>query len=237
MTAALIYNHQSGEYDVEVKERVLVFPAERIANFLSDAPSGILTDPNKVAEYLRLTLYSGKCFYMDREKAEKDPSFKQVIPYVVFRRPDHEIFAYQRTKKSGEVRLRGNWSIGIGGHINPEDERRDCVTTVEELQRRAELAYWEAFYREIREETGYMLRASPKTEAPIVALIYDESDEVGRVHFGVVHIFSVPAGTEFVSNDPSISEGRWFDAVTLMGLTKPDGMFLENWSNLVLDHV
>jgi len=237
MTAAIVYNPNNGDYDMEVKEKVLVFPAEQIANFLADAPSGILTDPNKVAEYLRLTLYSGKCFYMDREKAEKDPSFKQVIPYVVFRRPNNEIFAYQRTKKSGEVRLRGNWSIGIGGHINPEDERRDCVTTVEELQRRAELAYWEAFYREIREETGYMLRASPKTEAPIVALIYDESNEVGRVHFGVVHIFSVPAGTEFVSNDPSISEGRWFDATDLSQRTQEAGITFENWSNLVIDNL
>jgi predicted NUDIX family phosphoesterase len=219
MTAALAYNHTTGEYNVS--EQVLVFPAQLIDGFQKDAPGGILTDPLKVWSYLRRTVYAGKAFYMDRAAAEVDPNFKQIIPYVVFIRPG-EVFAYQRTPKSGEGRLHGKWSIGIGGHINPVDG--------EPFDDNSRRVYWKAFERELFEEVSFVCQGSKKTHAPVSALIYLDHG-VHAVHFGVVHLFSVPAGTQLASRDPAITAGGWLDVEDLHARQ------LEEWSRLTLEHV
>lgn len=60
--------------------------------------------------------------FIDRWLAENDSTVLQLIPYVILYSPDFRIFSYQR-KGGGEKRLDGLMSIGIGGHINPQDQR------------------------------------------------------------------------------------------------------------------
>lgn len=60
-------------------------------------------------------------FFMERDKAEYDNTVKQIIPYVILRRKD-EVFLLRRLKKQSEARLHDKLSIGVGGHINPNDE-------------------------------------------------------------------------------------------------------------------
>ena len=57
---------------------------------------------------------------MDLTYSEEDESFRQIIPYVVLRSPGR-IFSYARTARAGERRLHGLRSVGVGGHVNPED--------------------------------------------------------------------------------------------------------------------
>src|SRR3954454_9273568 len=59
--------------------------------------------------------------FRPRPDAEQDPSWKQVIPYVVLRDGD-AIFLMRRTRAGGDERLHDRYSIGIGGHVNPQDE-------------------------------------------------------------------------------------------------------------------
>lgn len=108
--------------------------------------------------------------FVPREKAETDPSFKQVIPYVIVIRSDMTILQYQRGKSGGEARLHDKWSIGVGGHINDLDA-----------------SYERAMVREFREEVGY----DGMCVAPMKAFINDDTTEVGKVHFGVVHVVVV----------------------------------------------
>src|SRR4051794_38952355 len=56
-----------------------------------------------------------------RDEAEQDPSWKQVIPYVVLR-DGERLFLMRRTRAGGDARLHDRYSIGVGGHINPQDE-------------------------------------------------------------------------------------------------------------------
>src|SRR5262249_9266222 len=108
-----------------------------------------------------------------------DPSYKQLIPYVVFRHaiaPDRtQLFCYQRGKGQGEQRLHSKWSIGVGGHISAGDGE-----VMSE-------AYTEGMQRELQEEvvidTPYSMRC--------VGLINDDETEVGQVHLGVVHVVDV----------------------------------------------
>ena len=109
-----------------------------------------------------------------RAQAETDPSFKQIIPYVVIS-DGERVLHYVRGKKAGEQRLVAKGSIGIGGHINDEDHSLFAVGMD---------AFRAAVEREVREE----LNVEGAFDATPVGLINDDSVEVGRVHFGVVHV-------------------------------------------------
>ncbi len=130
-----------------------------------------------VDRYLPALLSRENNFFMRRAEAEEDPSFKQIIPYVLL---VHEgrVLHYVRGKKAGEKRLVAKGSIGIGGHMNNEDE--DLFTWDMD-------AYMEGVRREVTEElnleTGFKNR--------IAALLNDDSNEVGKVHLGVVHVFDL----------------------------------------------
>jgi len=130
--------------------------------------------------------YLGKIFvpgvprFMPRSQAEVDPSFKQIIPYVIMA-CDGRYLSYVRGTRAGEKRLVGNRSIGIGGHINPADNEAPLFDTDFRQM------YLTAVEREVAEEvfveTGHTDR--------IVALLNDESNEVGSVHLGIVHVWNL----------------------------------------------
>lgn len=161
-------------------------------------------------------------FFMDRDKAEKDMAFKQIIPYTVIVHKD-KILAYKRSKKGNEARLTNKWSIGFGGHLNPEDHMTGNF--------QASLGMCMA--REMTEELNWSTpEALACAKYKEIALVYDPSNEVGRVHFGVV--VSVELSEDFESSmvtrsEEEIAEIRW--------VTKEEALELENlesWSQLVL---
>lgn len=172
-----------------------------------------------VEKYLASLFAPGTAFFMSRPAAEKDPSHKQLIPYVVM---EHEgkVLSYVRGKRSGESRLVAKRSIGIGGHINPVDEMplfgdfRD--------------AYLNAVKREVDEE---VVVETPYTER-VVALINDDSTEVGSVHLGVVHHWKLA--------EPKVS--RREQVITQMEFLPLDELravreSMETWSQLCLDYL
>ena len=113
--------------------------------------------------------------FLPRAEAESDVRYKQIISYVLIVRGNC-ILRYQRGKQSGERRLRGCYSIGVGGHI----DKRDCCYC-------RGGGYETAVLRELVEETGMELYRMP----PVIGVINDDSDEVGKVHFGVVHLLEI----------------------------------------------
>lgn len=127
-----------------------------------------------VAPYLKTLLDPAYTSYRPRDQMEHDPSYKQLIPYCIFRCGD-TIFNYKRGKLQGEGRLHSKRSIGVGGHICTLD------------QHPTRSPYVEAMHREIAEEVEVN---SPYTDR-LVGLLNDDLTEVGRVHLGIVHIFEV----------------------------------------------
>jgi predicted NUDIX family phosphoesterase len=129
----------------------------------------------EVDRYLTALLTPPSPRFMARSIAETDPNFKQIIPYAIFTHAGR-ILSYVRGGKGGEKRLAAKRSIGIGGHMNDTDAAGQAFDLA---------AYHRALQREIEEELS--IKSPYKQRA--VALLNDDSTEVGRVHMGVVHVF------------------------------------------------
>ena len=194
-------------------ENVLVFPRslfERLGVF-----QGFSTD---VDHYLPTILDKKNNSFQPRAKAETDPNFKQIIPYVVVT-DGKSILHYVRGKKAGEQRLVAKGSIGIGGHINDEDHS---------LFADGLLAFQDAVRREVCEE----LAVQGAFDAKPAGLINDDSTEVGRVHFGVVHIlFRTPDKVR--KNEQVITQVEFVPIDELKARREQ----MESWSQLCLDNL
>ena len=148
------------------EEKVLVF--ERKILEQTGIFHGLQFD---VEPYLCELFTPGVLRFMLRSQAEKDPNYKQLIPYVIIKHAD-KYLSYVRGKRAGEKRLVGNRSIGIGGHINPVDEVLPMYTEI------IRDGYTRAVEREVAEEVAVEADHTDK----IVALLNDDSNEVGQVH-------------------------------------------------------
>ncbi|QDU79523.1 Indole-3-glycerol phosphate synthase [Polystyrenella longa] len=161
--------------------------------------------------YLKTLLDPMHTSYLPRNEMEEDPSYKQLIPYCIFRH-EGKIFYYRRGGTSGESRLKKKRSIGIGGHISSIDSHAESV-------------YREGMRREIEEEVDL---ASAYTEE-CVGMINDDETEVGRVHLGVVHVFELESA-KVHPREESIQE---------TGFATPDELRqelddFETWSQICL---
>jgi len=167
-------------------------------------------------KYLKAILSRGSNFLIPRPEAETNPAYKQIIPYalIVFERT---VLHYVRDKKAGEQRLVAKGSIGIGGHMNETDESLFAMD---------EQAYRAGVEREVNEE----IKIDTPFEDRIVALLNDDSTEVGRVHLGIVHIFKL--------KEPNVQK-REAMITGLTFLTKEELMArresLETWSQICID--
>ena len=195
------------------EELVLTFPRALLNEI--GAFQGLQTS---IDRYIPRILEAQNTRYVPRSRAEEDPSFKQVIPYVLIRKGD-TLLHYVRGKGSGEKRLVAMGSIGIGGHINHRDEH---------LFGSGLDFYRDAVQRELHEE----LRMDGHFQTRIVGLINDDSTPVGQVHFGVVHLCEL--GEDNVSRgEPCITDLRFLTLDELKGRREQ----MENWSQLCLDFV
>ena len=158
-------------------------------------------------------------FFMDRAAAEEDPSHKQVIPYCIFR-CGSRILHYTRGKAGGESRLHAKISVGVGGHVNPIDMGEG---------RTGAGAYHAAVTREIEEELDL-----PGTHSHrIIALLNDESNLVGQVHLGIVHLVDLPS-EEVSSREDALTDLGFSELSYLLG----DGYErLETWSQFCIRYL
>jgi len=173
----------------------------------------------EVRRYLDAFLAPGVARFLDRPRAEVDPAHKQLIPYVILA-CDGKYLSYVRGRRAGETRLVGQRSIGIGGHINPADDMPllgDFRDT-----------YRAAVEREVAEEVCIEARHTDR----VVALLNDDSTEVGRVHLGIVHLWALDA--------PKVSKRE--QMITQMAFLAPEELnahrdTMETWSRICLDHL
>ena len=194
-------------------EKILGFPRaifEQLGVFQGFSPD--------VDRYLPLILDPKNNSFRLRSQAETDPSFKQIIPYVVIT-DGERVLHYVRGKKAGEQRLVAKGSIGIGGHINDEDHSLFAVGMD---------AFRAAVEREVREE----LNVEGAFDAKPVGLINDDSVEVGRVHFGVVHVMR-RRPEQVKKREQVISQQEWLTPAELRDRRER----METWSQFCLDNI
>jgi predicted NUDIX family phosphoesterase len=169
-----------------------------------------------VEKYLPALLSRENNFFMQRSLAELDPDFKQIIPYVLLVH-NGRVLHYVRGKKAGEQRLVAKGSVGIGGHMNNEDE--DLFTF-------DMAAYLEGVRREVCEE----LNVQTKFDNRIVALLNDDTTEVGKVHLGVVHVFDLE--TDNVQKRESMITNVGFLTREELQARREN---METWSQICID--
>lgn len=193
-------------------ENVLVFPRslfEQLGVFQGFSP--------EVNCYLPAILDARNNRFMARAQAETNPDFKQIIPYVVIT-DGKSVLHYVRGKKTGEQRLVAKGSVGIGGHINDEDHTLFAFG----MQ-----AFQDAVKREVCEE----ISIQGEFNARPVGLINDDSTEVGRVHFGIVHVlFCAP---EQVKKNEQIITQMEFVQIDKLKAKREQ---METWSQFCIDN-
>ncbi len=193
-------------------ERVLVVPTElfhQLGHF-----QGFSTDTQR---YLTQLLDPGHTSFRPRREVEEDPSFKQLIPYVIFRHQpagQTALFAYTRGSGQGEQRLHRKRSVGVGGHISADD-----------VSEGADNPYEAGLRREVEEEVV----VDTACRRQIVGLINDDETPVGRVHLGVVHVFDVEA-PRISPREADITESGFHPVDELLD----DLEAFETWSQICL---
>jgi predicted NUDIX family phosphoesterase len=195
---------------VGLSERVLVIPSaefDTLGRFQGFSP--------EVDRYLDALLVPGFASFRPRFEVEDDPSFKQIIPYVVFR-SGPLVFTYVRGKSGGESRLRRLRSLGVGGHVAEADA--EGIGTVE--------AYNMALLRELEEEVD--IRSSGQIRR--LGLINDDSNPVGLVHLGVVHVYDLDH-PELVPKEDALADPEFLPIVDLPARRDE----FETWSQICID--
>lgn len=196
------------------EERVLCFKRELFEKL------GVFQGMSlEVEKYLPVVTAQANVTYINRSEAEQDRRYKQLIPYALIICGD-KILRYRRGKGGQETRLHGLYSVGVGGHIAEEDHGLF-------EHARASIGYHEAMRRELMEEVDIDV-----TKEIAVAVINDDSTDVGYVHLGIVHVVYVTdesianrrsgiVGAEFVSTSEAVKN---LDAY-------------ESWSRFCIEHL
>ena len=170
----------------------------------------------EVEKYLPVVTSASRLVYLNRSDAEHDKRYKQLIPYVLLI-CNGKILRYLRGRGGQETRLHGLYSVGIGGHISEEDH--GLFSTGH--------GYHEGMRRELMEEV-----AIEEENESAVAVINDDSTEVGCVHFGVVHVMHV--AKKSIAGRRSGIVGPEFIPI-VEAVKDPSGY--ESWSRFCLEHL
>lgn len=148
-----------------------------------------------------------------RYEAELDPTYRQVIPYVVLRHND-KIFCTHRLSGGGEARLAGRYSIGTGGHITRGERIMDGMR------------------RELEEEVG--VTENEYIGYELKGFINQTDTPVNSVHLGCV--FEMRLRTEDIQClEKEKLKGEWIDVKALRDLR--DKGALESWSVIVANNL
>jgi predicted NUDIX family phosphoesterase len=190
-------------------ESILVIPSAAVNSL--PVINGFTRDVSPLPELLK-----DSC-YMSRSAAETDENFKQIIPYSILKFND-EYFFYMRTKAVSEKRLSMNYSLGVGGHINPIDGDSSTADIVSILDRARE--------REISEEFDCHVKPFVK----VAGLILDNTVAVSRVHMGIVYEY------ELIDTTIKPRETRNFESLGFAGVEELHRRLesFENWSRIVI---
>lgn len=160
---------------VRKNESVLVFRTDLIDEL--GHFEGVSTN---TSHYLPELLKSGNSFFIDRADAENTEDFKQVISYAIIRFQG-ALLRYTRGTMTNVSDLSGYTSLGFGGHVQLLQDFSMFSS---------DMGYANSTQREVREETTIEIPIS-KIEGSIAGLINDESSELGRKHFAIVHIIDL----------------------------------------------
>lgn len=155
-----------------------------------------------------LEIIAHKKEFLPRFLMETDPTYKQIIPYLIFNHED-KYFLMQRQSQASEQRLKNKYTLGIGGHIRLQDMQTD------------EIFDWAQ--REFHEEVHY----EGVISFSHLGILNDDSNDVGKVHLGLVLLLK--GSHPLISIKSELKSG---DLLTLNAM-QPYVEHMESWSQTV----
>lgn len=171
---------------------------------------------------------------LNRPDCETDLTHLQLIPYItLFDKNTQKIFIYQRGKASGESRLTGKCSIGLGGHVEVEP------VTGAELQ----LALAEEAARELQEEVGitdvelFTQRFLKKLRGDDFGLIHHNGTDVDKVHLGISMLIGVDPSDLNAHEENVITRSRWMSFEEIQEAAANNEIEIEHWTRMVLQMI
>jgi predicted NUDIX family phosphoesterase len=193
-----------------IDELVLVVPTDAVIAELGGGEAWLGIRPAGEADLADLIRRAGT--FRPRPEMEADPAWKQVIPYPVLR--DGEAwYLMRRTKAGSDARLHDRYSIGVGGHVNPEDGGLDGDLGA-------------ALHREWHEELVVDFVPSFR----FVGLLNDDTTPVGQVHLGLVYEGDA-AGRPVAIRERDKLSGEFVAAAEVAAVSDR----LETWSRIAFE--
>jgi predicted NUDIX family phosphoesterase len=174
-----------------------------------------------------------ECSLHQRSDCETDESLLQIIPYItLYDQKTAEIFVYRRGKASGESRLEGKCSIGLGGHmeITPSEDWNllDCIATEATRELEEEVSIVDVMLREtIRRK---LIQGN-------FGIMYNTRTPVDRVHIAVAMFIGVDKNSLDEHEEGIITRGQWMTFEDIKKAVETNMFELEHWSTLVLSTV
>jgi predicted NUDIX family phosphoesterase len=191
-------------------ERVLVIPTDHLRRV------GLFHGFRPADESFQPALLDPAVFeFRPRWEVETDPSFKQLIPYVVLR-CGGDLFHYRRGASGTEKRLAALRSVGIGGHVSEADAAG------------GDDPYRTGMRRELDEEVAIGCGFRER----LLGFINDDRTFVGSVHLGVVHLFDLDRASA-VPREDALADAGFAPLADLLAARDE----FETWSQFVLDEL
>ena len=190
-------------------ENILVVPTKNL--FFEGVWQGLRgTDTIDLQAYM--DVIQSQCLFLSRPEMEYNPTYKQIIPYLVFKYRD-KYFLMQRASMASEARLRSKFSLGIGGHIREDDMQGSSI--------------FDWARREFAEEVDYQ----GKLSVEMLGILNDDSNEVGKVHLGLVMILT--GDSSHIKVKSELKSGELLSLAECAALECE----MENWSKLVFAYL
>jgi predicted NUDIX family phosphoesterase len=190
----------------KLEEKVMVVRREDI--FRWGIWNGIQTENLK--KYINLI--STKHKFLPRAQVETDPSWQQIIPYLIFENKGR-IFVMKRKSDHTDSRLADLYSIGVGGHLNKRDVSGKDINV------------W--VRREFEEEVKY----EGKFKTNFLGLLNHDANDVGLVHIGLV--IQVIGETDKIEIRDEHKSGELTKLADVGKFYKR----METWSQIVYDYL
>lgn len=204
-------------------ERVLVIPRSVFEEQGAFQGFRSLVECDDLGVYLQCAPFK-RALFMDKPLAELDARFKQILPYMVIMTGE-SVLTYRRGKLGDEGRLHGLLSVGVGGHINEEDGHEPYE------------AFIKGALRELKEEIG-MVGTEQVLSKTVVGLVNDDSNSVGEVHLGVIHVIQVgedQAARIIINCEKTMVEPSWVPLRDFRDPLMVEAM--ESWSQIVMTYL
>ena len=195
-----------------MEELVLAFPTEELWKLMTYKEKGLIRGSSTALERI---VQDG--LFLIRIELEEDPSFKQIIPYAIISFKN-SYYLFRRTSGQTEKRLHNKFSLGVGGHMNPNDSMEPKEHyLVDELKRE--------LFEEVKLLNGCLIE-----DIEFIGFINDDTIPVGRAHIGLLYDIHV-SNKEVYINETDKMTAEWIDKSLLAEFYKE----METWSKIVID--